>query len=217
MPPTRPSTDASGTKCRVFEAASDNDVVTLVDEHPLAWMFLADDDGPFATAAPVRPALVDGRLAKLVGHVPRGRRTAACLSRPARALILFLGPHGYVSPSWMSDRTQAPTWNFTSVQFDTEARLVDDPQALEYHLRDLTASLERSREAAWNVDEMGPRFERLAARVVAFEARILGSENRFKLGQDENDQTFREIADGLEQEGSAALLRWMRKYNAFRD
>lgn len=199
-----------------FEPRSEDDIVALVDENALAWIFLRDEQGPFATAAPVRPGIVDGRLRKLVGHVPRGWRVARCLETTREALILVAGPHGYISPSWMSDRTQAPTWNFTSAQFLTEAGLVDDPAFLDAHLRDLTAATERGRDRSWHVDEMGERMRKLAARIVAFEARIIKTESRFKLGQDENDQTFDEITDALGRAGSADLLRWMHAFNSER-
>lgn len=198
----------------MFEVASEGDVVALIEENPLAWIFVQDAGHPFATAAPVRPSVTGGTLAGLVGHVPRGRRIATCFRESCRATFLFAGPHGYISPSWMSNRAQAPTWNFTSVQLDTEVRLVDEPAFLEAHLRDLVAQQERGRTDAWTLEEIGARFETLAARVVAFEATIRSGEHRFKLGQDENDETFREILRALEGEGQAGLLRWMQRFDA---
>lgn len=197
-----------------FAPRSDGDVLELVDRNPLVWIFLQDDDGPFVTAVPARPGIVDGRLEKLVGHVPRGWRIAKCLESAREALILVLGPHAYISTSWMSNRTQAPTWNFASAQFVTQAELIDEPSFLEAHLRDLTASMERGRDQAWHIDEMGSRMQTLAARIVAFEARIVSIESRFKLGQDENDATFGEIVQVLERSaGTAGLLQWMRAFN----
>jgi transcriptional regulator len=200
-----------------FGSHGHDGVVRLVTENPLAWIFVQDGDGPFATAAPIRPVAADGLLNSLIGHVPRGRRIAKCLEQKTRGLILVLGPHGYISPSWMSDRTQAPTWNFTSVQFVAELRLVDDSLFLESHLRDLTGALERGRTRAWNVDEMGARLEKLAARIVAFEATIIGRDDRFKLGQNEDDRTYAEIIRALEDEGKRDLLAWMRAFNSRRN
>lgn len=199
-----------------YKARSNDDVIALAEENPLAWIFVQDAVGPFATAAPVRPSVTEGQLTKLVGHVPRGGRMARCLASGREALLLILGPHGYISPSWMSDRTQAPTWNFTSAQFIAEIALVDDPGFLENHLRDLTASLERHRDRAWHIDEMGDRLRELAARIVAFEARIISAEERFKLGQDETDQTYREVIRALGQDADPRLMDWMQKYNPSR-
>ena len=199
-----------------YAARDTGDLVRLVDENPLVWIFLEDASGPFATGAPVRPVAVDGRLHQVVGHVPRGSRIHRALKAPCRGLILVLGPHGYVSPSWMSDRTQAPTWNFTSTRLVAMLQAVEDPAMLEAHLRDLVAAMEKNREDAWRVEEMGPRMQRLAAGIVAFEGTITDRECQFKLGQNENDQTFAEIMQGLEREGNEGLMRWMREFNPSR-
>lgn len=196
-----------------FAPRSRKDVSHLVERNPLAWIFVTDEDGSFATAVPVRPSLEDEDLRKLIGHVPRQTRIARAFGAGARALILVLGPHGYISPSWMSDRTQAPTWNFAQAQFVADIELIDDEAFLEWHLRDLTGALESGREAGWRVEEMGQRYEKLAARIVAFEARILSSDSRFKLGQDESDRIFGEILDALESQGDAALAALMREFN----
>ena len=94
---------------------------------------------------------------------------------------------------------------------------IEDPALLEDHLRGLVKAMERSREDAWRVEEMGPRMQRLAAGVVAFGAKITDRECRFKLGQDEEDQTFAEIMRGLEREGNEGLRRWMREFNPSRE
>ena len=192
------------------------DLIRLVDENPLVWIFLEDDSGPFATGAPVRPVAVDGRMCQLIGHVPRGSRIHRALKAPCRGLILVLGPHGYVSPSWMSDRTQAPTWNFTSARLVAMMQAVEDTAMLEDHLRELVAAMERNRANAWRIEEMGPRMQRLTAGIVAFEANITDREYRFKLGQNEDNEAFAEIMQGLEREGNEGLMRWMREFNPSR-
>lgn len=199
-----------------FDARKPDDVISLVDENPLVWIFLEDEDGPFVTAAPVRPVVADSQLHAVIGHVPRASRIAGALKNPRDALILVLGPHGYVSPSWMSDRTQAPTWNFASAQLVVTLRIVDDPAMLHEHLRDLTAAMERHESNSWRVEEMGPRLHRLASRIVPFEAKIVDCDSRFKLGQDENDRTFAEIMQGLARAGNDRLLVWMRAFNSSR-
>ncbi|MDE0455605.1 MAG: FMN-binding negative transcriptional regulator [Gammaproteobacteria bacterium] len=200
-----------------YAARDADDLVRLVDENPLVWIFLEDEVGPFATGAPVRPVAADGQLQQVIGHVPRGSRIHRALRAPCKGLILVLGPHGYVSPSWLSDRTQAPTWNFTSARLLAVMEAIEDPALLEDHLRGLVKAMERSREDAWRVEEMGPRMQRLAAGVVAFGAKITDRECRFKLGQDEEDQTFAEIMRGLEREGNEGLRRWMREFNPSRE
>jgi transcriptional regulator len=53
----------------------------------------------------------------VVGHIARGDPQAKDLEANAPALLLFEGPHGYVSASWYApDLTTVPsTWDYTAV------------------------------------------------------------------------------------------------------
>ena len=196
-----------------YAPRNDDDIVRLVEENPLSWVFLRDAAGSYATAVPIRPVLDSGRLSRLVGHVPRASRIAHNLVHASQGLILVMGPHGYISPSWLSDRTQAPTWNYTSAQFTADLRLVEESGFLEDHLRDLTGAMEHGRINAWTVGEMGHRFQSLSARIIPIVATIRRTESRFKLGQNENDQTYGEIIYALAGASKARLMKWMSMFN----
>ena len=68
----------------------------------------------------------------------------------------------------------------------------------------------------WSMEDMGPRYERLRTGIIAFKANIVERRVKFKLGQDERDDTFPEILHGLEQDGHAALIAMMRDFNSQR-
>jgi transcriptional regulator len=200
-----------------FDPRSSQDVTRLVHAQPLGWIVSGAGPDVRATVLPLRPVLgVDGEVVRLQGHMARSNPQAEALRADPRALILMLGPHGYVSPSWMEDRTQAPTWNYASAQFLVEATLVDDPAALEAHLRDLVGAMEDGRPRAWSVDEMGERYASLSRRIVAFDARVIETRGKFKLGQDERPDVFADILTGLEGEGAPDLLAWMRDFERSR-
>lgn len=192
------------------------DIVELVEKHPLSWFFATDERGQFVTAVPVRPRTVNDELHSLIGHVPRAGRLASSLQGTPVALVLILGPDGYISPSWFADRTRAPTWNYAAAQFVVEVQVVEDPDFLEKHLRDLTGAMERGRHQPWSIEDMGTRYLQLSSRIVAFEARIRESHARFKLGQDEPHRVFSEILTGLQQSDNDDLLAWMRSYGSGR-
>jgi transcriptional regulator len=197
----------------VFSPRSDADIVRLVNEHPLAWI-VPRGDLSYAMPMPLRIERVeDGRIATLVGHAPRHFPQVQQLRQDPRALLLFMGPHGYVSPSWFHDRTQAPTWNFAIAQFDARIDFIDTPEDLDRVMRDLVDAMEAGRPNAWSVDDMHARYAQLLARILPFRATVLGSEAKFKLGQDERDDTWPEIIDGLERGGHAGLVALMNEFN----
>jgi transcriptional regulator len=198
----------------IFAPKSDEQVLRLVLGNPLAWVVSLDDGGFRATPLPLRPRVgAGGRIEALEGHMPRSHAQCAALRRDGHALILFSGPEGYISPSWVSDRTWAPTWNYAVVQFVVSVEFDETPARLDAHLDDLVNAMERGRPGAWRLQEMGARYEKLKPRIIPFVATVLEQRARFKLGQDERDAVFTDISAGLDRAGSKELLAWMRELN----
>ena len=197
-----------------FAARGVQDLADLARAHPLAWVCSQGPDGPLATPLPLVPRFAPtGRLEAVEGHFARGNPQVEALRADGDARVLWMGVQGYVSPSWMADRTQAPTWNYATAQLRVAVRLVDDPEAIVAHLRELTDRQEASRPNAWSIDEMGARLALLAQRVIAFRADVVECRERYKLGQDERDDVYADILAGLDAQPDAALPAWMRRFN----
>ncbi|HZF17781.1 MAG TPA: FMN-binding negative transcriptional regulator [Steroidobacteraceae bacterium] len=192
-------------------------VLKLIEEHPLAWVVSMSGHDSAATLLPLRPrATGDGRIEGFVGHFARSNAHVEVLRKNPGALLLFLGPHGYISPSWLSDRTQAPTWNYAAAQFLVDIEFFEDPPALRAAVDDLVGAMERDRPGAWSAEDMAARYERLAAHIIGFRATVRGQRVKFKLGQDERDDVFHEIRAALRAAGSTDLAGWMEDSNAAR-
>jgi predicted FMN-binding regulatory protein PaiB len=184
-------------------------------DHPFAWV--VSPAAVRATPLPLRPVLRDGEVVALLGHFARSNPQVEALRRDPRALILFLGPHGYVSPSWMADRTQAPTWNYASAQFVADLAFVEDEAGLDALMRDLIGAVEEGRDKAWALEDMGPRYRSLSRGIVGFRAEVVETRAKFKLGQDERVDVFPDIMAGVEREGMSELHAWMAQFNEWRD
>lgn len=200
-------------KPEIFAPKSEGQVLRLVLEHPLAWVVSLDGGGFRATPLPLRPRVREGRIEAFEGHMARSNPQCAALQRNGRALLLFSGPQGYISPSWISNRTWAPTWNYAVAQFLVTIAFDETPARLDAHLGDLVETMERGRPNAWSPSEMGERYATLKRMIIPFEAKVLEQRAKFKLGQDERDTVFAEITAALDRSGSNELLAWMRESN----
>lgn len=191
-----------------FKQWANEDVVALIDGSPLALVVSAN--GPDFMMTPL-PMLVDtdadGSPVRLVGHMALSNPHTAVLRQHPRAHFLFQGPHGYLSPRLLSNRSWAPTWNYAVAR--VEADVSFQPDKLESALRRLVARLENGKPGAWSIEELGTRYASLARRIVAFEAAVRSVDATFKLGQDERPDVFREILSGLE---SRELCEWMLRF-----
>ncbi len=191
----------------IFEDWAAADVVDLVREYPMAWLV---SSGPAfaATPLPLLPDVDDeGRLVGLTGHMARSNPHAAFLREQPRAHVLFQGAHGYISPSWFRDRSRAPTWNYAVLRI--AADVVFDSEGVDPALGRLVETMEKDRPGAWSPAEMGPRYERLRRGVVAFQARVVSLDGRFKLGQDEPDEVYEDI---MSEVAGSDLGRWMSRF-----
>lgn len=197
-----------------FAARGPQDLADLARGHPLAWICSAGPAGLVSTPLPLVPRFApDGRLVAVEGHFARGNAQVAALREQPRATVLWLGVQGYVSPSWMADRTQAPTWNYAAAQLQVDVHFDESADAILRHLRDLSERQEAGRPNAWTIDEMGPRLAQLARRVIAFRADVVDVRERYKLGQDERADVFADILTGLSASGDTALVDSMRRFN----
>ena len=196
-------------------------LVDLVAGHPLAWLCSL---GPAGLQATPLPLLLkhdeQGQLTAIEGHFARANPQVEALRRNPQALVLWMGVQGYVSPSWMADRTQAPSWNYASAQCQVTVKFMDDEAGLLRHLRELASAHEAGRPKAWSLDEMGQRLQLLAQRVIGFRAEVSALQQRYKLGQDERDDVLADILGGLgglsADPQAAPLADWMRRFNPSR-
>lgn len=196
-----------------FEPRSADDIRTLVRQQPLAWLVSGAPGEQQATPLPVQLVCdADGTPRTLLGHLDRTDPQVQALTTNSRATILVLGPHGYISPSWLRDRTHAPAWNYASAMFDVDVQLCATRNDADRLFEGLITQMEANRPGAWRSEEMGKRYEQLLDGIVGFEAKILTTRSCFKLGQDERDDVVADILRVLDIKDEAPLATWMRRF-----
>jgi transcriptional regulator len=161
----------------IKEAFDLRDVATaraIVRGHPFATIVTAD------LRATHMPCLVDEDAAGLVvlGHVARADPACEALDGPL--LLVFHGPHGYVSASWYESET-IPTWNHVTLHVRGTPELLKDPMPV---LRRTVDHFEAAVEQPWSLDRMGSTAREMADQVVAFRLRSRSWHAEAKLSQD---------------------------------
>jgi transcriptional regulator len=168
----------------------------LVRAHPFATIVTAD------LRATHMPCLVDEDADGLaiLGHVARADPVSQALDGPL--LLIFHGPHGYVSASWYASDT-IPTWNHVTLHVRGTPALLDDPLPL---LRRTVDHFEAAVEQPWSLDRMGDTAREMADQVVAFRLRADAWHAEAKLSQDKPAEERARLVAGLEQPGPYANL-----------
>lgn len=156
-----------------------------------------DDDGlPFATHLPVSFDEEGGNGNGLIyGHVSRANTHHGLFSKPA--LLIFSGPHAYVSPRMYASDINVPTWNYVAVHAYGTPTPISDPVRVKGILARLTR--ENEGENPWNMDELDEkRIQGLMKGIVAFEMPIDRLEAKAKLGQNKSAEDRQALYDALQ-------------------
>lgn len=196
-----------------YQAISNIHILELAQQHPFAWLVTRDHSS-------VLPLLVHSnsqdQITHISGHFSRMNPLHQELKNNPAATILFLGPNSYMSPSWLQDRTQAPTWMYASLSCKVMVTLKDDTKMLQQHLFELSQFMEKDRKNPWSPKEMGKRFFSLSKGIITFTADVLETNATFKLAQDERDDVFEDIYTQLSEDSTQGILPWIRRYNLSR-
>lgn len=188
----------------VFEPRRADDPARLIADYPLGWLV----SGNF-NASPL-PLLAetgaDGAMVSLFGHCARKNPLVGDFRADPRGLVLFNGPHGYVSPALVSKPDWAPTWNYAVLRYRVEVELVEG--ATRDAIERLVGAMEGRN---WSTDRVGPRYETMLEHIIAFRAHVLSAEPVFKLGQDESAAGFAEIVAGHPDQTLAAWMEGQAK------
>jgi len=164
-------------------------------------------DELFATHIPLMLKRDEGKFGTLYGHVARNNPHVSLFG--AEALVVFSGPHAYVSPTWYSDRTtNVPTWNYSAVHCYGVPRLSGGEQI--DHLRQMVERYESTRANGWSVDELKPEMrESLPRGIVAFRMEIARMEGKAKLSQNKPRTERERVIEGLKAAGETKLAQRM--------
>lgn len=169
-------------------------MIDLIHANPLALMAIngSSSRGPFATHLPVIPDpeaagewSADLSGATLLGHMNRANPQWAALETGDVALLVFTGPHGYVSPTVYETTPAAPTWNFTSVHVHGVVEKIDSTEDTLSVVKSTVSAFEAKFGADWDMSESIGYFRKIVPAVGAFRLAVSGAEGMFKLSQEQ--------------------------------
>jgi transcriptional regulator len=183
------------------------DIDALIASNPLGLVVTMRHGEALSTPLPFVLDRTEDPSGVLHGHFNAADPQIAMLRTDPRALIAFRGPGSYISPSWMRDRAQAPTWFYTFVEFVVEIEFLDGTSEGEGNLERLVDRFEAGRENRWTLSELGSHYEQLFKGVRPFKAWILRTRASFELGQNNEPQVLGELVRRLRGEGKHDLAK----------
>ncbi len=181
----------------------------LIRAHPLGLLISA---GPGGLVANLIPFLIDPAASErgtLQCHMSRANEQWRELMAVEECLVVFQGPHDYVTPSWYATKRETgkvvPTWNYATVHAWGRPRVIEDEGWLRQQIGALTQSRERGRPAPWSVEDAPPEYVSAQIKgIIGVEIPIARIEGKWKMSQNRPEADRIGVVEGYRGQGEAS-------------
>ena len=193
-------------------------LLQLTQDFPFATLITVEDGDLQISHVPVVVERSGGSGAPFTvsGHLARANAHCKALARGCPSVVIFQGPHGYVSPSWYENQPSVPTWNYVVVHMHGRPQTLDS-SGTNLVLRKLIEKFESARNEPWVGDLPDDFLHEELAAIVGFEIAVERVDGKFKLGQTKSEADRAGTLIGLEREGDLRgqeLARFTRAFYA---
>jgi transcriptional regulator len=187
-----------------------------------AWSFATlVTQGASGIQSSLLPFLVDTATTEhapfgtLVTHLPRHDPLYQDLLQAAEVLVIFQGPHAFVSPSWYCNQMTFPTWNYTLVQARGKPVVSEDQDKVMAVLRRTVAHYDTPLGGSWDFEKIPMSHTDSRLRVIAtLEIPITSLTGKMKLNQDKSVEDRLGVIAALEAQGDAQSIDMARLIRA---
>ncbi len=153
---------------------------------------------PVATHIPILLDSERGPYGTLLGHVSRANAQWTGFNGEQEALVIFQGPHAYITPSWYEPGLNVPTWNYAAAHAYGKPRLIEDYAALVKLLHASVQTYESGFEQPWKFDYPEDALRSKVKGIVGFEMEITRLEGKLKMSQNRSEDEQEHVAAELQ-------------------
>lgn len=162
-----------------FKIDDEDIIYEFMEKYSFATLFSQHNGEPYATHLPL---IVNKDERSLNGHFARPNEQWKDVENQ-QVLVVFQGPHCYISPSWYETTKAVPTWNYVSIHVYGKMEIIEDSNIIFNSLNDMVNKYE-SPDSPYKLKEVEPSFiEGMSKGIVAFKIKITKIEAKAKLSQ----------------------------------
>ena len=150
------------------------------------------------------PCYIDrtrGEFGTVFGHISKNNVQTQTFDGEHPAVIVFRGPHGYISPSWYAKpESSVPTWNFGVVHASGKLQGVSDKVMLRKMLAKLIDKNEDYSKSKYDFSKLPDSYVGgMLGGIVGFEMKIELLEGKFKMGHERGEAERKNVAEQLKK------------------
>lgn len=194
----------------IFHQLDQSELVAFMQRYSFATVVTAGQM-PSATHLPLI-VTQHGEELRLMGHMARANPQWRELEGNS-ALVVFSGPHAYISPTHYEQERSVPTWNYVAVHAIGLVQLVTEPTQVLEIMAATIAQYEVGYQPQW--ERLPPTYQTgLLQGIVAFELTITALQGQWKLSQNkttgEQQRIWEALADSPDQQ-AREVASYMKK------
>jgi transcriptional regulator len=199
---------------KLFHENSWPEIRKVIEQNSFATVISCNAELPTATHVPLRLLESSTGAARLQGHMSRANPHWRLFEQDRQSLVIFAGPHAYVSPRWY-DHVNVPTWNYVAVHVYGKARLVTDTGEMRELIKGLVDRYEGRADvdARYTIEGLPEDFlESQMKGIVGFEIVVDEVQASFKLSQNRDEKNYENVitelrkSDDQQAQGVAQIM-----------
>ncbi len=181
-------------------------IFDFMKDNSFGILFSHTGDGPMASHLPFMIDENGGEQGLVLGHMAKANNQWR-YADGQQVLVVFHGPHTYVSPTWYQEEEVVPTWNYVAVHATGIFRAMEDRVEVEESVGRLVDQHEASQPKPWQPDFQSTYSDQMLKRIVAFQIEITSLQGKWKLNQNHPEHRRRRVAEQLKTLGGEVNLQ----------
>jgi len=183
-----------------FKETNPERISALIENNSFGMLITAPEGVPFVTHLPFLFKQSVGSKGRLLGHMAKANPQWQHFASGAEVLVVFQGPHAYVSPS-LHLSSGVPTWNYAVAHLRGKPRIFDDESELIVLLKQLSHVHESLMPNPYELNLSSERYAKLFNFIVGFEIKITDIQAKFILSQNRPIVEQLRVIDDFSQSG----------------
>ncbi|HEV8080904.1 MAG TPA: FMN-binding negative transcriptional regulator [Chitinophagaceae bacterium] len=185
-----------------YYTEKDNEkVIAFMKENSFAIITVPGNDYPVATQIPLDIQETNGKIL-LKGHLMRNTDHHKAFVKNENVLVIFSGPHCYVSASWYVNPHSGSTWNYMTVHAKGKIKFGDEADT-RLAVESITNKYEKPDSVAGFNKLSEEYIGKMVKAITSFTIEVESLDHVFKLSQTNDKETRENIISELRKNGNA--------------
>ena len=175
-------------------------VIAFMKENPFVMITGHGKQYPVATHVPLNIELKEDGKVILSGHMMRKTDHHLAFEKNENVLVIFNGPHAFVSASWYTNPSMGSTWDYMVVHAKGKIKFTDEEGT--YQAVKATSDKYQGKDTVASFDKLPPEYiDHMVKAIVGFTIEVETLDNVFKLSQNRDKASQQNIIEQLKKKG----------------